>query len=253
MAPQKIRCMTSRVTGTHSGTQSTHSGSNSCNDSNLDWYSTVAAGLRLEPSVFQEYFPAAALHLSVWTYSLCTAFLSFNHTPSLRKLRWTSAESRLMKDKTHGRPHMHAEGVRHSCPPAGGIITARSRKANHKLALTWPKDWWEILSTFLHFCFLVSIHFHQLWLSVMSRFHTLSGSAGERGWRKEFNNTPSYDLSLSWNVFLALCFFRDRVCQAARLWWNGVWAVKLQRALRQSVFIYYSAKPTHVYMRTYNS
>lgn len=85
-----------------------------------------------------------------------------------------------MKDKTHRRPHMDSEGVRHSCPPAGGIITARSREANHKLALTWPEDWWEILSTFLHFCFLVSIHFHQLWLSVMSQFHTLSGSAGER-------------------------------------------------------------------------
>lgn len=145
-----MRCMTACATGTHLGTRSAHSGSNSCKDSNLDWYSTVAAGLRLEPSVFQKHFPAAALHLSVWTFSLYGVSLSFNHAPALRKLRWTSAEFRLMKDKTHRRPHIHAEGVRHSGPPAGGIITARSREANHKLALTWPKGCWEILSSFLH-------------------------------------------------------------------------------------------------------
>ncbi len=174
-----MRCMAACATGTHLGTRSAHSGSNSCKDSNLDWYSTVAAGLRLEPSVFQKHFPAAALHLSVWTFSLYGVSLSFNHAPLWGN--WGELQQSFVWWRIK---HTGA----HTYTPKGASLRPTCRRHNnstqqgshHKLALTWPKGCWEILSSFLHFCFLVSIHFQQLWLSVMSWFHTLSGSAAER-------------------------------------------------------------------------
>lgn len=217
--------MTPRTTWTHSSNQSTHSGYNSCKDSNPDWYSTVAAGLRLEPSVFQKYFPAAALHLSVWTYSLCTATLSFNHTPALRKLRWTSAESRLMKDETHRRPHIrwraasllptcrrHNNSTQQGSQPLTGTRLTQGLMWNslHISSLLFPCL--NTLSPALAECHVM--------VSRLVRKRQRKSQKG--GWRKEFNNTPSHDLSLSGDVFLVLCFFRDGVCQAARLWWNGV-------------------------------
>lgn len=161
--------------------------------------------------------------------------LSFNHNLALRKVRRTSAESSLMKAKTHRRPGATASFL----PTCRSHNNSKQQGSRPQTGTHLTRELMGNVS--LHFFTSVSFSRYTFtssgWVSC-HRFAPCQGSqlelSMEKCWRKEFNNTPSHDLSLSGLCLSNKLFpvFCDRLCLNVRFSWNGVWAVKLQLALK---------------------